>query len=362
MGDRQVCKLVSSFNMANDDLAIQYLIVAVGFPLFLYVLSEYVLNWTEYLGMVKNIALKLVPSAPNPLVHARVMMVVPHCSSLSIRVAKRFWLKHGFKLLFLFVFLVYTLNVWGSAVSEDPFVIVGVPTSATNKEVRRACRQGSLKLHPDKHPGKEEEIRPIFEKHTRACKVLNDEKLREKYVKFGILPSADQKQDGAAPMGYSQGTISFGQGGLSSILMYFLIFVGGPSMLAYYGSEHVVEESVRLKGIQSSVTDISTDLQALFKYKHLPGLTVADFTLDVAELYIRVALAEFDDYSNAARALRPRQAAVLTSLRQNFSKRFQLWMDHKPAEDDECTKVDKLITQNHEQIYKLVDSKKGSGK
>jgi curved DNA-binding protein CbpA len=352
--------------MAGDDLAFQYILVAIGLAAFLYFAYEYVLKASEIISTVTWFAKRVVPSCVDPSFLTRATMIVPLYTTtgsyLTLRGAMRFWIKEGFKLVFMLLFVIYFSNVWSASLADDPFTIVGVSSSATKAQVRRACRQGSLKLHPDKHPGKEEEIRPIFEKHTRACKVLNDEKLREKYVKFGILPSADQKQDGAAPMGYSQGTLSFGQGGLSSILMYFLIFVGGPSMLAYYGSEHVVEESVRLKGIQSSVTDISTDLQALFKYKHLPGLTVADFTLDVAELYIRVALAEFDDYNNAARALRPRQAAVLTSLRQNFSKRFQLWMDRKPAEDDECTKVDKLITQNHEQIYKLVDSKKGSGK
>merc|ERR1711959_115011 len=357
MGDRQVCKLVSSFNMANDDLAFQYLIVAVGFPLFLYVLSEYVLNWTEYLGMVKTIALKLVPSAPNPLVHARVMMVVPHCSSLSIRVAKRFWLKHGFKLLFLFVFLMYTMNVWGSAVSEDPFVIVGVPTSATNKEVRRACRQGSLKLHPDKHPGKEEEIRPAFERHTRACKLLSDKKAREKYVKYGTPPRRDKEgEQGSAGVSMNVSVSGAIGGGFTSILVYFLVLVGLPSMIASNFGHHFQDEDAQLAGVISTCKALNADLISLYTYDHLNSLF-----LDLAELYINVATAEFTEAKAHAKDLNPRRAGALDSLAQSHSQRTALWLDSVAKDDSKCTKLDAKIKEQTDAIDNL-KKKSGSGR
>jgi len=136
-------------------------------------------------------------------------MIVPLYTPLSLRIAKRFFINHGFKMVFMFAFMTYTWNVWSESLmvphsllflfifvsfhhlasmmlinislqQDDPFTIVGVSPSATPKEIRKACRRGSLALHPDKHPGNEDYIRPQFEKHTRACKVLNDDKLKDK--------------------------------------------------------------------------------------------------------------------------------------------------------------------------------------
>merc|ERR1711977_388484 len=356
MADRQVCKLVSSFNMANDDLAFQYLIVAVGFPLFLYVLSEYVLNWTEYLGMVKIIALKLVPSAPNPLVHARVMMVVPHCSSLSIRVAKRFWLKHGFKLIFMMVFLLYASNVWGSAVSEDPFVIVGVPTSATNKEVRRACRQGSLKLHPDKHPGKEAEIRPLFEKHTNACKILNNKEKRAKYVKWGVLPKGDQKQGGETVDTPTFSKMA-GGGGLLSMAIYFLMFIGVPSTVLYHAGDFLSDESTLLAKLEADCKALNQNMIDLYKYNHFSGLF-----LDIAELYLETAQVEFNENKLSAKALlansgNHRGASVLDTLEGVHATRYAMWKKNAKTEDGATEKVDKKIAEATAAIGNMTKAK-----
>merc|ERR1719240_2568028 len=123
-------------------------------------------------------------------------------------------------------FFAYTWNVWNASLSDDPFTIVGVSPSADAKAVRKACRTGSRKLHPDKHPGREEEIRPLFEKHTRACKVLNDPKLRERYIKWGTLPRNDKETGGEIAQGMSGPSIlSVGGGGIVlSSCFYFLVF------------------------------------------------------------------------------------------------------------------------------------------
>merc|ERR1711934_399777 len=182
----------------SSELALHYLLVAVGLGFFSYFAYGYAQNAKEIFATVKSIGLRIPPTVGNPLAYARVTLVVPLYTTLTVRVVKRFMINHGFKLVFMIGFSAYTWNVWTESLADDPFTIVGVSPSASASQIRKACRRGSLQLHPDKHPGQEELIRPKFEKHTRACKLLNDPKLKEKYIKWGALPKRDQKDGEAA--------------------------------------------------------------------------------------------------------------------------------------------------------------------
>jgi curved DNA-binding protein CbpA len=71
-----------------------------------------------------------------------------------------------------------------------------VPTTATNEEIRRAYKAGSLVLHPDKNPSPNAEA--IFVAFKEAYTVLNDGVLRERYNRFGI-DILRQKTDDVVP-------------------------------------------------------------------------------------------------------------------------------------------------------------------
>ncbi|KAG5446823.1 Chaperone protein dnaJ [Clonorchis sinensis] len=70
--------------------------------------------------------------------------------------------------------------------NKDLYQILGVPRTASQKDIKKAFRQMAVKYHPDKNPGKDtsERFREIVEAHE----VLSDPAKREHYDKFGSVP------------------------------------------------------------------------------------------------------------------------------------------------------------------------------
>jgi len=349
----------------SEQLAFHYLIVALGLSVFSYFVYGYVQQWTELFPMLKTVALRIPPSFANPLTYTRATIVVPLYASLSLRVGKRFMVKHGFKLTFMFAFCIYFMLVWGESLSDDPFTIVGVSASADAKAVRKACRQGSLKLHPDKHPGREEEIRPLFEKHTRACKVLNDDKLRAQYVKWGKLPKNDKETGGDGVGAPSVGMLSVGGGSyMLNFCFFFLLFIGVPSMTAYHLVDMLYDDEAQLAKIASDCKSLSDDMANLYTYGHFSSLF-----LDIAELYLLVGQQEFADAKTACTSLNPRGAKSLDSLLNHHIERFDVWKDGASLKEDEkaghakmSEKIDARIAEGAIAIANVAKKGKGSSK
>lgn len=72
----------------------------------------------------------------------------------------------------------------------DPYTLLGVATSATDKEVRSAYRKLSVKFHPDKlakdlTQEQRSELEEQYVLITKAYKALTDEITKENYLKFG---------------------------------------------------------------------------------------------------------------------------------------------------------------------------------
>src|ERR1700716_3560893 len=86
---------------------------------------------------------------------------------------------------------------------KDYYEALGVPRTASQKEITAAFRKLARKYHPDVNAGnKEAEAR--FKEVSEAHDVLRDPKKREMYDQFGPDWSAAQaagSQPGAAPSG-----------------------------------------------------------------------------------------------------------------------------------------------------------------
>lgn len=93
------------------------------------------------------------------------------------------------------IFLIKRINS-NDAIKEaasglfDPYELLGISTSATDKEIKSAYRKLSLKYHPDKLPkGLSEKERTSLEETyvqiTKAYESLTDELVRSNYLKYG---------------------------------------------------------------------------------------------------------------------------------------------------------------------------------
>ncbi|KTW29539.1 uncharacterized protein T551_02155 [Pneumocystis jirovecii RU7] len=97
----------------------------------------------------------------------------------------------------LVVYIIYQISeikvqhkVW------DPYEILGISMSASEKEIRKHYKKLSLKLHPDKvrlnKTQTRESVESLYVEITKAYKALTDEDIRRNYIEYG---HPDGKQD-----------------------------------------------------------------------------------------------------------------------------------------------------------------------
>ncbi|ORY53393.1 Sec63 Brl domain-domain-containing protein [Leucosporidium creatinivorum] len=93
-------------------------------------------------------------------------------------------------------------TIEGESVAFDPFKILGVSTSATEKEIKKHYRKMSLKFHPDKLVlavnQTKEEADNIFVELTKAYKSLTDEVSRHNFEMFGHPDGKQEFSQGIA--------------------------------------------------------------------------------------------------------------------------------------------------------------------
>lgn len=84
-----------------------------------------------------------------------------------------------------------------SIAKKDFYQILGVEKSASNKEIKSAFRQLTLKYHPDKNPN-DTEAHDKFLEIGEAYEVLSDPEKRRNYDQFGDPNGQPQPQGGGA--------------------------------------------------------------------------------------------------------------------------------------------------------------------
>ena len=132
-------------------------------------------------------------------------------------------------------------------VAYDPFSILGIATSATEREIRRQYRRLSLEFHPDKVSSDSNKTKEEIESHyieiTKAYKSLTDEATRKNYEEYG---NPDGRQE--MTMGIALPTwIVDSKHNVLVLLVYGLIFgVGLPLLVArwWYGSRSRTKDGV----------------------------------------------------------------------------------------------------------------------
>lgn len=110
----------------------------------------------------------------------------------------------GWAIILGMVYLVSVTEVSApQAALFDPYVILDLPTSASEKEIKSQYRQYTLKYHPDKVRDLEgnmtrDDVESRFVDITKAYKALTDAEVRENYVKYGHPDGPQQTSHGIA--------------------------------------------------------------------------------------------------------------------------------------------------------------------
>ena len=87
---------------------------------------------------------------------------------------------------------------------KEYYKILGVPKSATEKEIKSAYRKLARKYHPDVNPG-DSKAEAKFQDINEAYEVLSDKESRQQYDQFGANWKNVRSGAGAGGRGYSAG-------------------------------------------------------------------------------------------------------------------------------------------------------------
>lgn len=71
--------------------------------------------------------------------------------------------------------------------AKDLYVILDIPKTANEDEIKKAYKKSALKHHPDRNPDTKEESTAKFQEVGNAFKTLGDPEKRKRYDQFGII-------------------------------------------------------------------------------------------------------------------------------------------------------------------------------
>lgn len=151
-------------------------------------------------------------------------------------------------------FMAYLIVVTARTIPKiwNPYDILGISDSATEKEIKSHYKRMSLKFHPDKirpDPAKNETIEMLndyFVELTKAYKALTDEEIRNNYIQFG---HPDGKQSFSIGIALPKFIITDGNGKYVILLYAVLLGVLLPYLVGtwWYGTQRMSKEKVLIE-------------------------------------------------------------------------------------------------------------------
>ena len=135
----------------------------------------------------------------------------------------------------------------------DYYKVLGLTSSATEKEITRSYRKLAKELHPDTHPGSEEKFKAL----SVAYDVLGDKEKRKEYDEVRRLGATGGFRPGGASPGAGAGGFNFQNGDLGDLGDLFGGLFGPRRQRAQRGAD--LETSLHLsfrdavKGVTTSV-------------------------------------------------------------------------------------------------------------
>ncbi|MFQ5846877.1 MAG: molecular chaperone DnaJ [Candidatus Methylomirabilales bacterium] len=145
---------------------------------------------------------------------------------------------------------------------RDYYEVLGVPRSASEREIKRTYRKLARKYHPDVNPG-DAKAEARFKEITEAYEVLSHPAKRRQYDQFGHQPFASAASEGAGPgfgfdFGPFTGFTRHGFGGMGDI--FSDLFGGRPGAATdpqkgedlHYSIDLDFEDAIR--GLSTEIT------------------------------------------------------------------------------------------------------------
>ena len=187
----------------------------------------------------------------------------------------------------------------------DPFSILGIDTSASEKDIKRRYRKLSLQFHPDKVSHADNQTKEEVETHyielTKAYKALTDETTRLNFERYG---HPDGRQEMSLGIALPTWVIE-SQNNVWVLGMYGLVFgVGLPLLVArwWYGSRSRTKDGV----LNATALSYFKELRATTKASEIPRL-----------------LASSDEMRAIVRKLSGADAAVFDELERSLKERHE---------------------------------------
>ncbi|KAI1001037.1 hypothetical protein K3495_g7161 [Podosphaera aphanis] len=150
--------------------------------------------------------------------------------------------------------MVYLIVVTARTIPKiwNPYDILGISESATEKQIKTHYRRMSLKFHPDKirpDPNKNETLQSLsdyFVELTKAYKALTDEEIRNNYIQYG---HPDGKQSFSIGIALPKFIISDGNGNYLLLTYALMLGVLLPFLVGswWYGTQRISKEKVLIE-------------------------------------------------------------------------------------------------------------------
>lgn len=164
-------------------------------------------------------------------------------------------------------FMAYLIHVTARTIPKiwNPYDILGISESATEKEIKSHYKRMSLKYHPDKAKpdlSKNETLETLndhFVEFTKAYKALTDEDIRNNYQQYG---HPDGKQSFSIGIALPKIMVSEGNGKYVLIVYAGLLGVLLPYLVGkwWYGTQALSKEKVLIESANNLFREYEDDM------------------------------------------------------------------------------------------------------